>query len=43
MYFMYRVLNDFDIECDPLLNGLASKKLIYDLTYSYLRTNESNF
>ena len=43
MYFMYRVLNDFDIECDPLLNGLASKKLIYDLTYSYLKTNESNF
>jgi len=40
MVLLYRVLNEYDIACNPLENGLASKKLIYDLTKSYLETNE---
>ena len=40
MQILLRVLNDFDIACNPLANGLASKKLIYDLTLSYLEANE---
>ena len=43
MQLLFRVLNDFDIECNPLINGLASKKLIYDLTLSYLESNEKEF
>lgn len=40
MNLLFRALNEFDIACDPLFNGLASKKLIYDLTMSYLESNE---
>ena len=40
MNLLYRALNDYDIACNPLMNGLASKKLIYDLTLSYLEANE---
>ena len=43
MDLLYRALNDFDIACNPLVNGLASKKLIYDLTWSYLEKNENVF
>lgn len=43
MLFMFRVLNELDILCNPLENGLASKKLIYDLTMSYLKSNEKDF
>ena len=43
MILMYRALNEFDIACNPLMNGLASKKLIYDLTLSYLESNERKF
>lgn len=37
--YLYRVLNEFDINANVLKNGLASKKLIYDLTTSYYQTN----
>lgn len=43
MDLLYRALNDYDIACHPLTNGLASKKLIYDLTMSYLLENERLF
>ena len=43
MNLLFRALNDFDIACNPLANGLASKKLIYDLTLSYLESNEKEF
>ena len=43
MHLLYRALNDYDIACNPLMNGLASKKLIYDLTLSYLEANEKEF
>ena len=43
MEVLFRALNELDIMCDPLFNGVASKKLIYDLTYSYLQSNERNF
>lgn len=43
MHLLFRVLNDYDIACNPLMNGLASKKLIYDLTLSYLESNEKEF
>ena len=42
MNILFRVLNDYDIACDPLKNGLASKKLIYDATLSYLEENEKD-
>ena len=34
--FLFRALNDFDMIIDPLKNGLASKKMIYDATKIYL-------
>lgn len=34
--FLFRALNDFDMIIDPLKNGLASKKMIYDATKRYL-------
>ena len=34
--FLFRALNDFDIIIDPIKNGLASKKMIYDATKRYL-------
>lgn len=43
MNLLYRALNEYDIACNPLMNGLASKKLIYDLTMSYLLENERLF
>jgi len=43
MFLMYRALNEFDIACNPLNNGLASKKLIYDFTLSYLESKEKIF
>lgn len=43
MFLMYRALNDFDVENDVLNNGLLSKKMLYDLTYSYLETNEKAY
>lgn len=33
---LLRALNDFDIIIDPIKNGLASKKMIYDATKRYL-------
>lgn len=33
---LFRVLNDYDMIVDPIKNGLASKKLIYDVTKKYL-------
>lgn len=43
MELLFRALNDYDIACNPLINGLASKKLIYDMTMSYLLENERLF
>lgn len=43
MEVLFRALNELDIMCDPLFNGVASKKLIYDLTYSYLQSNDRNY
>ena len=40
---LFRALNEFDILTNPMENGLMSKKLIYDLTYSYLSINEKEF
>ena len=34
--FLFRALNDFDMIIDPIKNGLASKKMIYDATKRYL-------
>lgn len=38
--YLFRVLNEFDLESDILKNGLASKKLIYNLTESYYKDNK---
>ena len=40
---LYRALNELDIAANPLENGLASKKLVYDLTLSYLQSTEGKF
>lgn len=39
MMLLFRALNEFDILTDPINNGLASKKLLYDLTKSYYDVN----
>lgn len=36
--YLFRVLNEFDINGNALKNGLASKKMIYDITESYYKT-----
>lgn len=38
--FVFRALNEFDIACNPLINGIPSKKLVYDLCRSYILENE---
>jgi len=38
--YLFRVLNEFDINSNILENGIASKRLIYDLTYSYYKNNK---
>ena len=41
---LVRALNDFDIMQDPLCNGIASKKLVYNLTKDfYEKTNDSHY
>ena len=32
---LFRALNDYDIASCPLKNGIASKKMMYDLVRSY--------
>lgn len=39
---LYRALNEYDLICDPLVNGIASKKMMYDLTLKYL-VKKKNF
>ena len=39
---LVRALNSFDIEADPLTNGIASKKMIYDLTKRYYENNRNS-
>lgn len=34
--FLFRAMNDFDIMINPIKNGMASKKMIYDATKRYL-------
>ena len=43
MELVFRALNDMDILCDPLKNGIASKKMLYDLTRTYLEATEQKF
>lgn len=43
MFLMYRAISELDNACNPLINGFASKKLIYDMTMSYLEANEKEF
>ena len=42
MFLVYRAISELDDVCNPLVNGLASKKLIYDMTMSYLEANETS-
>ena len=43
MTFLYRALNEYDILCNPLYNGLASKKLIFELTQNSIINSESHY
>lgn len=38
--YLFRVLNQFDINSNILENGLVSKKLLYDITKNYYQTNK---
>ena len=38
--YLFRALNEFDINSNIEENGIASKKLLYDITYSYYKTNK---
>lgn len=43
MELVFRVLNDMDILCNPVKNGIASKKMLYDLTKTYLESVDDRF
>lgn len=43
MELVFRVLNDMDILCNPVNNGIASKKVLYDLTKTYLESIDDTF
>ena len=43
MKLVFRALNDMDILCDPIYNGVASKKMLYNLTKTYLESSELKF
>ena len=43
MELVFRALNDIDVLCDPIKNGIASKMLLYDLTKTHLEATESKF
>ena len=40
---LYRVLNKYDMLYNPLENGLASKKLLYNMTYDYLNSTQKEY
>lgn len=43
MELVFRALNEYDILCDPINNGIASKKMLYDLTRIHLEAKEGKY
>ena len=43
MELVLRALNEYDVLCDPINNGIASKKMLFDLTRMYLESKESRY
>ena len=43
MELVLRSLNEYDILCDPINNGIASKKMLFDLTRRHLEAKEGRY